>query len=75
MLIVLTGLASYVLGRGSPAHLFLKILLVCAGLPLPTREQAYKADVVYDGTRPDQRQDQADMKKAIPSLYPSWLFS
>jgi hypothetical protein len=73
--IIIMGLASFQTGRGSPARFFYSILLVCAGLPLPTRLQVYQSEVVYNDFRSDTRQDRKDMKKAIPSLYPSWLFS
>jgi hypothetical protein len=73
--IAIRGLASLFLGRGSPAHLFLWDFTCCAGLPLPIRLQVYQSEVVYHGFRSDHRQDPAEMKKTIPSLDPSWLFS
>ena len=69
------GSCFFPLGRGSPARLFLRILLVAPDSPSPSACTHLSPKWSTMVCRPDRRQDPKDMQKAIPSLYPSWLFS
>ena len=55
-------------GGGVRRVYFYRILLVAPDSPFPIRLHPFESGVVYDGFRPDNRQDPAEMKKAIPSL-------
>jgi hypothetical protein len=71
--ITIRGLASLFVGRGV-RRVFFRGFYLLRRTPLPIRLQVYQSEVVYYGFRSNNRQDPADMQKAIPSLLPFLAF-